>query len=211
MPAPRTNYGITRLDQDDKRNHGFYVRITYRGKTHQKYFPDKSSGGKKKAFTMAQDFRDDLLKKMPEYKQEMAARKKRKALKSGVVGVTHVVSKVGDNKEYQYWQAAWADDGGNRRTAKFSIGRYGMQGALDMAVKARAKAVRDVNEAIRSSRSPQSLEIEIDIDEGEEWKLPGILAELARMADELHRGYGGKGLVIDDVEIEARVGAGVLV
>lgn len=147
MVAPRANYGITRIDQPEKKNHGYYVRITHRGKTHQKYFPDKSSGGKKKALLAAQAFRDGLLKKMPKYKQEMAARKKRKALQSGVVGVTHVVSKVGDNKEYQYWQAAWADASGKRRTAKFSIGRYGKQKALDMAVKARAKAVREVKKA----------------------------------------------------------------
>ena len=151
MVAPRANYGITRIDQPEKKNHGFYVRITHRGKTHQKYFPDKSSGGKTKALKLAKEFRDGLLKKMPKYKQEAAARKKRKALKSGVVGVTHVVSKVGENKEYQYWQAAWADENGKRRTAKFSISRYGKEKALDMAVKARAKAVRDVNKAKKSA------------------------------------------------------------
>ncbi|MFT5467140.1 MAG: hypothetical protein ACI8UO_002243 [Verrucomicrobiales bacterium] len=149
MVAPRANYGITRIDQPEKKNHGFYVRITHRGKTHQKYFPDKSSGGKNKALKMAKEFRDDLLKKMPKYKQEAAARKKRKALRSGVTGVTHVVSKVGEDKEYQYWQAAWADEAGKRRTAKFSISRYGKEKALDMAVKARAKAVREVNKAKR--------------------------------------------------------------
>ena len=146
MVAPRANYGITRIDQPEKKNHGFYVRITHRHKTHQKYFPDKSSGGKRKARNAAEKFRDDLLKKMPKYKQELAARKKRKALQSGVVGVTHVVTGQQEDGSfrYQYWQAAWADAEGTRRTSKFSIGRYGKQKALDMAVKARAKAVRDV-------------------------------------------------------------------
>lgn len=149
MVAPRANYGITRIDQPEKKNHGFYVRITHRGKTHQKYFPDKSSGGKPKALKLAKEFRDSLLEKMPRYKQELAARKKRKALKSGVTGVTHVVSKVGENKQYQYWQAAWADEDGKRRTAKFSISRYGKEKALDMAVKARGKAVRAATKAKR--------------------------------------------------------------
>ncbi len=151
MVAPRANYGITRIDQPEKKNHGFYVRITHRGTTHQKYFPDKSSGGKSKALKLAKDYRDSLLAKMPKYKQEMAARKKRKALKSGVTGVTHVVSKVGENKQYQYWQAAWADENGKRRTAKFSISRYGKDKALDMAKKARAKALREVGKAKKAA------------------------------------------------------------
>ncbi len=155
MVAPRANYGITRIDQPEKKNHGFYVRITHRGQTHQKYFPDKSSGGKNKALKLAKTFRDELLAKMPKYKQEMAARKKRKALKSGVTGVTHVVSKVGENKQYQYWQAAWADENGKRRTAKFSISRYGKEKALEMAIKARAKAVREVTKSKRAAAKAQ--------------------------------------------------------
>lgn len=147
MVAPRPNYGITRIDQPEKKNHGFYVRITHRGQTHQKYFPDKSSGGKAKALKLAKEYRDELLAKMPRYKQEMAARKKRKALQSGVTGVTHVVSKVGDDKQYEYWQAAWADENGRRRTAKFSISRYGKEKALDMAIKARSKAIRGAGKA----------------------------------------------------------------
>jgi hypothetical protein len=88
---------------------------------------------------------------MPKAKQEMAARKKRKALQSGVTGVTHVVSKVGENKEYQYWQAAWADENGKRRTAKFSIGRYGKEKALEMAIKARKKATRETGKSKKAA------------------------------------------------------------
>jgi len=151
MVAPRANYGITRIDQPEKKNHGYYVRITHRGTTHQKYFPDKSSGGKAKALKLAKAYRDELLAQMPKAKQEMAARKKRKALQSGVTGVTHVVSKVGENKEYQYWQAAWADENGKRRTAKFSIGRYGKEKALEMAIKARKKATRETGKSKKAA------------------------------------------------------------
>jgi recombination protein RecR len=70
MVEPRANYGITRIDQPEKKHHGFYVRTTHRGNTHQKYFPDKSSGGKTKALKLARAYRDELLAKMPKYKQE---------------------------------------------------------------------------------------------------------------------------------------------
>lgn len=141
MTPPRPNYGITRIDQPEKKNHGFYVRITHRGKSNQKYFPDKSLGGKSKALKAARDYRDSLLAKMPKYKQEAAGRKKRRIKKSGVTGVTHVVSKSIKGKSYDYWQAAWLDGDGKRRTAKFSISRYGNEKALDLAKKARRKGL----------------------------------------------------------------------
>lgn len=133
MDSPRPYYGISRIDQPEKKNHGFYVRITHRGKTTQKFFPDKSLGGKSKALKLAQQFRDKLVAKLPKLKREAAARKKRKVLKSGVVGVTHVVSRAKGRNDYAYWQAAWTDARGKRRTAKFSISRYGNAKALAMA------------------------------------------------------------------------------
>ncbi|MEM7144179.1 MAG: AP2 domain-containing protein [Verrucomicrobiota bacterium] len=142
MKKPRPNYGISRIDQPEKKNHGFYVRITHKGKTTQKFFPDKSLGGKAKALKAAQAFRDSLVAKLPKTKQEAASRPKRKVLKSGVVGVTHVVSRAKGRNEYAYWQAAWNDSRGRRRTAKFSISRYGKKKALDMAIKARKAAVK---------------------------------------------------------------------
>ncbi|MEM6279762.1 MAG: AP2 domain-containing protein [Verrucomicrobiota bacterium] len=142
MVASRPNYGITRIDQPEKKNHGFYVRITHRGKSHQKYFPDKASGGKTKALKAAKEHRDKLLSKMPKYKQEAAAKKKRRIKQSGVVGVTHVVSKSPKDKTYEYWQAAWVDGDNKRKTAKFSIKRYGNDKALEMAKKARRAGIR---------------------------------------------------------------------
>ena len=124
MIEPRPSYGITRIDQPEKKNHGFYVRITHRGKNHQKYFPD------------------ELLAKMPKYKQEAASRKKRSIKQSGIVGVTHVVSKSPTGTVYEYWQAAWVDAEGKRKTAKFSITRFGSDKALEMAKRARKSGVK---------------------------------------------------------------------
>ncbi len=142
MTEPRPNYGITRIDQPEKKNHGFYVRITHRGKGFQKYFPDKSLGGKTKALKAARLYRDAILKKMPRFKQEAAAKKKRRIKQSGVVGVTHVVSRSPKGKVYEYWQAAWIDGESSRRTAKFSIARYGDGKAMDLAKKARRDGLK---------------------------------------------------------------------
>lgn len=137
MKAPRSNYGISRIDQPAKKNHGYYVRITHRGSRHQKYFPDKSNGGKTKALKAAKEHRDALLARMPKYKQEIAARRKRRIKQSGTTGVTHVLAKSPKGKVYEYWQAAWLDNQGRRRTKKFSIARHGEEKALRLAKKTR--------------------------------------------------------------------------
>jgi hypothetical protein len=138
--AKNNNYAISRIDQPSKKNHGYYVRITHRSKGIAKYFPDKKSGGKTKALKLAREYRDAQLKKMPRYKQEAAARKRRTIPQSGSTGVTHVVSKAAVGKSYEYWQAAWQDSKGKRCTAKFSISRYGTKKALTMAKAARRDA-----------------------------------------------------------------------
>lgn len=142
MSASISNYGITRIDQPEKKNHGFYVRITHRGKTQSKYFPDKSLGGKTEALKAAREHRDALVAKLPKYKQEAANRKRRKVPQSGVAGVTHVITSTAGGKTYDYWQAAWPDAQGRRRTAKFSISRYGDDKALAKAKKALRDALK---------------------------------------------------------------------
>jgi len=139
MPSISPSFGISRIDQPDKKNHGFYVRITHRGKTTQKFFPDKSSGGKAKALKAAKDFRDKAFSRLPKNRREAAANRRKKIKQSGITGVTHVVSKSVAGKTYEYWQAAWSERG-KRKTAKFSVARYGDNKALDLAKKAKNKA-----------------------------------------------------------------------
>jgi hypothetical protein len=138
MATISPNYGISRIDQAEKKNHGFYVRITHRGKTTQKFFPDKSHGGKAKALRSAKDFRDRAFSKLPKSRREAAANRRNKIKQSGVTGVTHVVSKSAAGKVYEYWQAAWTERG-KRKTAKFSITRYGDSKALELAKRAKNK------------------------------------------------------------------------
>ncbi|MDB4673669.1 hypothetical protein OAF27_02530 [Verrucomicrobiales bacterium] len=156
MDAPRPNYGISRIDQPEKKNHGFYVRITHSGTTQQKYFPDKANGGKTKALKAARNFRDGVLKKLPKAKQKAASVKRRRVKQSGMSGVTHVTSKIASGAVYEYWQAAWID-GGTRRTAKFSIDRYGDAKALELAKKARRAAERGKPPERRQSGRPAGL------------------------------------------------------
>jgi hypothetical protein len=76
MVKPRPNYGISRIDQPAKKNHGWYVRITFKGVINQKFFSDKTHGSKPKALKAAQEHRDELVAQLPEARQLSAAKKR---------------------------------------------------------------------------------------------------------------------------------------
>lgn len=76
MIAPRPTYGISRIDQVEKKNHGWYVRVTFKGVITQKFFADKTHGGKAKALKMAQDYRNALVDQLPPGRQAAAAKKR---------------------------------------------------------------------------------------------------------------------------------------
>lgn len=76
MIKPRPTYGISRIDQPAKKNHGWYVRITFKGVITQKFFSDKTYGTKGKALKAAQEHRDELVAGLPQARQESAAKKR---------------------------------------------------------------------------------------------------------------------------------------
>ncbi len=130
--------GITRIDQDEKKNHGYYVRLGPKGHHFVKYFADKINGGRRKALDLARAYRAEVIPLLPPgYMDSLAGRRPRASIPhSGVVGVRHSIDKV-DGHRYVYWNADWRDAFGRRRVAKFSIAQYGNKTALRLAIWAR--------------------------------------------------------------------------
>lgn len=135
MKFSRPNYGISRIDQPEKRNHGWFVRITLKGVVNSKFFADKSCSGKSAALAAARRHRDSLVKKLPKDRLESLARRRRHIKKSGIKGITHVVTQDAAGHKYEYWQAAWRGRNDRRHSAKFSIAEHGEKRALDLAKK----------------------------------------------------------------------------
>ena len=65
-------YGISRIDQDHKKNYGWYVRIGFQGVLTSKWFPDRASGGQTKALKEAMKYRDALVALLPADRQQRA-------------------------------------------------------------------------------------------------------------------------------------------
>jgi hypothetical protein len=132
--------GISRIDQPEKHNHGYYVRITRDGHTSAKFFSDKSSGGKRAALRLAKAHEAVLVKEA-----ESRPRKRRERITSrntsGKVGVSRTEWES-NGRLSAYWQAHWTTSDGTRKSVKYSISRYGEDKARRLALKARREGMQ---------------------------------------------------------------------
>jgi hypothetical protein len=131
---------ISRIDQPEKHNHGYYVRLTRNGKTKSKFFSDKSSGGKRAALRAAKHHEAELLE-LAAKKVKTGRAKLSKRNTSGLLGVSRGAWNENGRKA-AYWQAAWIDGEGTRKSRKFAVSKYGEEKALRLAKKARREGLR---------------------------------------------------------------------
>lgn len=125
------DFGISRMDQPDKGNHGWYVKIRCAGEHHRKYFADNLHGGRDATLTEARKFRDELVASLPKEVQDRAKRPPRESPKSGVPGIYYAYRKAG-GKEYEGWEVCYQEKGRSKRKW-FGIKTHGIEEALKKA------------------------------------------------------------------------------
>lgn len=138
--------GICRIDQVEKRTHGFFVRVMRKGKIHSAFFTDLKHGGKARALAAAQEHRQRLLAKLglPQQKsRRFWAELRRRKGSSHVVGVQKLVTRRG-KKPAVYWKATWSPEPYVVRQKFFSVAKYGARKAKKLAIKARRAGVRSM-------------------------------------------------------------------
>ena len=141
-------YGITRVDNELSRTHGWLVTIQRRSKIYRRQFSDGVFGSKAKALAAAKVFRDAIVAENPPFSRREHAEIRKKNNKSGVVGVCrYCASETRDKPARQwrwFWVASWVLPDGRAKRVKFSASKYGEEGAFKMAVKARRTAIRQM-------------------------------------------------------------------
>lgn len=139
-------YGITRVDNEASRTHGWLVTIQRRGVIYRRQFSDGVYGGKGKALAAAKQFRNEVMERHPPLSKREHAQIRKKNNKSGVVGVCRYSASETRHKPPQerrwFWVASWVLPDGRSKRIKFSVNKYGEKGAFRMAVKARRDAIK---------------------------------------------------------------------
>ena len=134
---------VSRIDQPEKHNHGYYVRLLRRGKNFSKFFPDRQCQGKRKALTAATKYAKALASKHPRMPRQQYAMIARRPNTSGVIGIVRAVHRVG-HRQYVSWRAIWSPAPGKVCTRSFSVNKYGEAKAKRLAIKTRRNGVREM-------------------------------------------------------------------
>ncbi|MFZ1074288.1 MAG: hypothetical protein WAO21_12750 [Verrucomicrobiia bacterium] len=138
----RATRGISRIDQREKHNHGFFVRLQRKGIVHSAFFADKSHGGRRRAFRAAQKHFRKLEKKYTPMTRKSWAQLIRRKGKSGIIGVRRVVVTRRGKQRRVYWQANWSPRPHVVRRRSFSARKFGERKARALAIMARRMGVK---------------------------------------------------------------------
>lgn len=139
-------YGISRMDNDSNRTHGWLVTIQRRREIYRKFFSDMPHGGKLKALAAAKAFRDEIIAQYPLFSKQEHANLKKRSNQSGIVGVCRVVASetktLPPEKQRWNWVAAWTLSDGRRKRVKFSVRMFGEEQARALAIRAREEGLK---------------------------------------------------------------------
>lgn len=127
---------ITRIDQESKKTHGYYVRVSFRNKQHSKFFSDKKHGGPSSALLAAIANRDKVRCKwgMPFTNRHLVSVSNSN---TGVVGVRL-------NEKKNRYEISWVTPQGIQKKTSVSILKHGKEEAF-----ARACTLRRARESER--------------------------------------------------------------
>jgi hypothetical protein len=122
------------------------VQIRHGGHQHKWTFPDKKYGSREASKSAAIEFRD-------KYIRENNIELERRYVKSEITGVHKTFSRGKSGNKKPYWQVSWFEAGKNRGK-RFSVTKFGEDGARDRAVRFRKEVEDRIEEGTESPFVP---------------------------------------------------------
>lgn len=136
--------GISRIDQEDRNHHGWYVRVTFGGQKHSKFFSDSKHGGEKTALAAAVSHRDQIEKDFGKPRTDRQVAPKTARNTSGVVGVRRRVRALAGGVDVrEYYEVSWNPWPGKVCRKMFSITELGDRAAFLAACAFRRQKERE--------------------------------------------------------------------
>jgi len=126
---------IARIDQQEKRTHGWYVRVRFMGKTHSKFFSDRKNGGRYSSLLSALAWRDEMEVKLGKQRTDKHIVTVSNT-KTGVVGVRL-------NEKLNRYEVSWVNSQGKQGKTSVSIVKHGKEKAFEIACAIRREKERE--------------------------------------------------------------------
>lgn len=142
---------ISRIDIPNKKTHGWYVRVWYKGKMHSKFFSDKLYDCSEEALEAAVQYRNEIERKIGKPRTERVVITYSPRNKTGVVGVRRIRKRTGayhpETNEPRYsevFEVTWQHKPNMVRNTSFSIEKYGEEEAFRLACELRRQKEREL-------------------------------------------------------------------
>lgn len=137
---------ISRIDADQKKMHGWYVRVYFKGQMHAKFFSDSRYGSQSDALEEAVIYRNALEEKLGKPRSERTVVSLSPRNTSGVVGVRRrrKSSRRGNPDGYEIYEITWSPEPGKMKRTSVSINHYGEEEALHRAMEIRKQKEREI-------------------------------------------------------------------
>ena len=140
--------GISRIDQPQRKTVGWYVRVTFNGKQHSKFFSDHIHGGKEKALEAAIAHRNQVEMKVGKPRTERLVIAHNSRNRTGIMGVrrkTKVIkTEDGERVTNNVYEVTWNPEPGRLCRTWVSIDEYGEEAALRKACAIRREKEREM-------------------------------------------------------------------
>ena len=136
--------GISRMKYE-KTSPGWFARYTREGVTFAKHFADKDFDSADASLQAAKAWHQRARELLPPMSRREYSNQRKSNNKSGIVGVYRTTS-VTKGHRYAFWVASWSPWKKKKGMQSFAVGRYGEEGAKQMAIAARDEAIKQLQD-----------------------------------------------------------------
>lgn len=123
---------IARIDQEDKKTYGWYVRVRFQGETHCKFFSDLKSGGRQVALLAAISWRNAKERELGKPRTD------RHLVSVGNRGTTGVIGVIFEHNHNRY-AVTWVTPDGKQGKTSVAVKKHGREKAFELAKQIRAE------------------------------------------------------------------------
>jgi hypothetical protein len=140
--------GISRIDQEKRKTHGWYVRVRFNGTQRSKFFSDETHGGREPALEKAVLYRNQLEKELDKPRTDRLVIARNPRNRSGFTGIQRktkiIKTDAGERVTRNVYEVTWNPEPGRLARTWVSIDEYGEEAALRKACAIRREKEREM-------------------------------------------------------------------
>lgn len=140
--------GISRIDQPERRTHGWYVRVHFNGVRRAKFFSDAAHEGRDEALAAAVQWRNQTERELGKPRTERLVIARNPRNRSGITGVQRKTKVVRDERGERVtrnvYEITWNPEPGRLARTWVSIDEYGEEAAFRKACAIRRQKEREM-------------------------------------------------------------------